>query len=144
MTDIAVFTQPFQAEDLSWDLSNPEVPYVESGTLDITKFVQAQHFANGYIPSGTVLGKVTASGLLGPYLDAASDGTQTAVGILRASIQVVQPTGALKAKVGCPVLRAFGVIRTVRLPFLVGNAAAGGYIDAAAQTDLKNLFFTTI
>jgi hypothetical protein len=60
MTDIGVYTTALQAEDLSWDLSNPGVPYVEGGTLDITLFTQAQHYPNGYIPSGTVLGKVTA------------------------------------------------------------------------------------
>lgn len=143
MTDIGVFTQPFQAEDLSWDLSNPETPYVESGTLDITLFTQAQHFANGYIPSGTVLGKVTATGLLGPYLDAAVDGRTTAVGILRGSIQVVQPTGAIKSKVGCAVLKAFGVVRIPRLPFTSGNAAGGGYIDANGQADLPRIHFVT-
>ena len=34
------------------------------------------------LPSGTVLGKITATGKLIKYLDAASDGSQTAVGIL--------------------------------------------------------------
>lgn len=142
MTDISVFSQPFQAEDLSWDLSSPAVPYVESGTLDVSLFNQAQHFANGYIPSGTVLAKKTSTGLLGPYLDSLANGQEVAVGVLRASIQVVQPTGALKTKIGVAVLKAFGVVKESRLPFTSGTAALGGYIDANGKTDLKNLFFT--
>lgn len=141
MTDISVFSTPFQAENLSWDLSSPGVPYVESGTLDVSLFNAAQHFPNGFIPSGTVLGKVTAGGALGPYLDTAGDGRQTAVGVLRASVQVLQPTGVAKTKIGVAVMKAFGVISVSKLPFTSGTAALGGYIDAAGQTDLKSLFF---
>ena len=142
MTDITPFTYQALAENLSWDLSNPEVPYVDGGTIDVSLFTQAQHFPNGYIPSGTVLGKVTAGGALGPYLDAASDGRQTAVGILRASVQVVQPAnGSLKSKVGVAVLKAWGVVSTSKLPFTSSNAAAGGYLDANGQADLTHIHF---
>jgi hypothetical protein len=141
MTDISVYTQQFPTENLSWDLSNLEVPYVEGGTIDVSKFTQAQHFPNGFIPSGTVLGKVTASGLLAPYLGSASDGTQAAVGILRASVSVVQLNGTLKSKVGVAVLKAFGVVSVSKLPFTSSNAAAGGYIDAAGQTALSHIHF---
>jgi hypothetical protein len=141
MTDISVFTLQDQAENLSWDLGGPHQGYMKNGTLDITKFVQAQHFANGYIPSGTVLGKVTASGLLAPYLDAAADGTQTAVGILKATVTVVQINGALKAKVGCAYWVAYRPVSVAKLPFVVGNAAAGGYIDANGKADLPLIYF---
>lgn len=143
MTDIGVYTTAFQAEDLSWDLSNPGVPYVEGGVIDVALFTAAQHYPNGYIPSGTVLGKKTSGGKLGPYLDAASDGTQTAVGILRASIHVLKINGTAKSLVGCPVLKAFGVIDPAKLPFTSGNAAAGGYIDANAKADLAKNYFTS-
>lgn len=142
MTDITPFTYQVLAENLSWDLSNPEVPYVEGGTLDVSLFTAAQHYPNGFIPSGTVLGKVTASGKLGPYLDAASDGRQTAVGILRASVQAVQPVnGAVKGSVGCAVLKAWGVVSVAKLPLTVGTAAAGGYIDTNGQADLPHIHF---
>jgi len=142
MTDITPFTYQALAENLSWDLSNPEVPYVDGGTIDVSLFTQAQHFPNGYIPSGTVLGKVTASGKLGPYLDAATDGRQTAVGILRASVQAVQPvTGALKTTVGVAVLKAWGVVSVAKLPLTSSNAAAGGYLDANGQADLPHIHF---
>jgi hypothetical protein len=39
------------------------------------------------LAAGTLLGKITASGLLAAYADANSDGTQTAVGILKFPIK---------------------------------------------------------
>lgn len=140
MTDIAVYTTSVQAENLSWDLSNPGVAYVESGTLDLTAFNAGQHYPNGYIPSGTVLGKITASGKLGPYLDTAVDGRTTAVGYLQASVPVTLPNGTVKTVSGCAVLRAFGVVSVAKLPFTSGTAALGGYIDANGQTDLAKIF----
>jgi len=141
MTDIAVYTVQEQAENLSWDLSTPQNPgHRVSGTIDVTLFTAAQHFPNGFIPSGTVLGKVTATGLLGPYLDAATDGRQTAVGYLAASTQVLQPNGTSKGKVGAAVLVAFAPVSVSKLPLTSGTAAAGGYIDANGQADLKNIY----
>lgn len=141
MTDIGVYTTSVQAEDLSWDLSNPDVPFVDGGTLDIALFNAAQHYPNGYIPSGCVLGVKTSTGLIGPYLGAAADGRETAVGILRASVHVLQPNGTAKAKIGSAVLKAFGVIKKSRLPFTSSNAALGGYIDTAGEADLPKLHF---
>lgn len=144
MTDIGVFTQPVQAEDLSWDLTEPNQGYDKGGTLAVAAFTQAQHFPNGYIPSGTVLCKFTSggnSGLLGPYLDGATAGQGTAEGILKATIQVVQVNGALKAKVGCAYRKAFAVVSQARLPFTSGTAAAGGYLDAAGIADLPLIYF---
>lgn len=141
MTDFSVYTQQFPTENLSWDLSALEVPYVEGGTLDVSKFNQAQHFPNGFIPSGTVLGKVTATGYLAPYLSTAADGSQTAVGILRASTPVVHLNGTLKSLVGVAVLKAWGVVSVSKLPLNSTNAALGGYIDAAGQTALAHIHF---
>lgn len=141
MTDISVYTQQFPTENLSWDLSSLEVPYVGGGTLDVSTFNQAQHFPNGFIPSGTVLGKVTATGFLAPYLGTATNGSQTAVGILRGSVSAIQLNGTLKAKVGVAVLEAWGVVSVARLPFTASNAAAGGYVDAAAETALPHIHF---
>jgi hypothetical protein len=140
MTDIAVHSQAFQVEDLSWDLTPPDGGFDDQGTLTVANFTQAQHFPNGYIPSGTVLGIVTATGELGPYLDAAVDGRTTAVGILKASVTVVNPDGSLKTKVGA-AFRVHGIVKKSRLPFTSGNAANGGYIDAAGQANLPLIYF---
>ena len=96
MTDIGVYTQSFQAEDLSWDLTKPQMGAEKGGTLAVAAFTQAQHYANAYIPSRCVLALAsggTYSGLLVPYLDAGSNGADTAVGILKRSITVVRPDG---------------------------------------------------
>lgn len=142
MTDISVHSYQLLPENLSWDLSpDQDAVYVEGGTLDVSKFTQAQHFPNGFIPSGTVLA-VNPAGDLVPYLNSAVDSTNVAVGLLRASVQVIRPAdGSTKAKVGVAVMKAFGVVSQKALPFTSANAAAGGYIDAAGITDLGHIFF---
>lgn len=145
MTDISVFSQSLQTEDRSWDLTpDKEMSHDVGGTIDVSAFTQAQHFVNGFIPSGAVLCLFTGgghSGFYGPYLDAGSNGQATAVGILRSSVTVVQPNGALKTKVGCAITKAFAVVSKSHLPFTSGTAAAGGYLDTDAQADLPLIYF---
>ncbi|HRE02427.1 MAG TPA: hypothetical protein PLV68_14075 [Ilumatobacteraceae bacterium] len=69
MTDIHVSRETFQVENRSWLLGptgtrpgeNPSI------TLDISTFTPGVHYPNGYIPSGTALGRLTANGKYGPY-----------------------------------------------------------------------------
>jgi hypothetical protein len=138
MTDIAVYTQSLLPENLSWDLGTEDQGYAINGTLDVTAFTQAQHFANGFIPSGAVLG--LASGLLGPYLNA-SGTRQTAAGILKASVKVVNDNGTLKAKVGVALWVAYRPVSVAKLPFNSTNQALGGYLDAPGQADLPLIYF---
>lgn len=73
------------------------------------------------IKSGTLLGKVTASGKHIPYLNSASDGSETAAGVLYSNLPAA--TGSTKAVAfarDCEVIR-----RT-----LVG-------LDVAGEADLK-------
>lgn len=146
MTDITVHTTSLLTEDLSWDLSpDMDAVYVEGGTLGVGAFTQAQHFPNGYIPSGTVVALATGgtySGLYVPYLDAGTNGASTAAGILRASIKVVRNVdGSIIATVGCPVMKAWGVVSASKLPFTSTNAANGGYLDANGKADLPHIHF---
>lgn len=67
MTDISVFTEQFQSEDRTWLLSVFGREYRSNIQLDVTSFTQGTHYPNGYLPSGIALGKITASGLWGPY-----------------------------------------------------------------------------
>lgn len=68
-TDISVATTSYQVEKRSWLLSphGTEPGTTPGVTLDISAFTAGVHYPNGYIPSGTPLGKITASGLYGPY-----------------------------------------------------------------------------
>jgi len=69
MTDISVRWTEYQIEKRDWLLGshgtgpgdNPSI------VLDVSAFTGAVHYPNGYIPSGTPLAKITASGLYGPY-----------------------------------------------------------------------------
>lgn len=75
------------------------------------------------IVSGTVLGKITASGKYIPYLDAAVDGSQTAAGILYNHLDAA--TGDIKA------------VAFVRSCEVNGNELTG--LDANGTADLKAL-----
>jgi len=138
--DIGVQRTSYQVEDRSWLLSELGTTPGETPTvvLDISKFTAGTHFPNGYIPSGTVLGKVTASGLYGPYNDAASDGTQTAVEILFSSVRVTRQDGTNATKVGGAGLHR-GEVDPAKLPFSSG----AGAIDANGKADLKFINFST-
>lgn len=139
MTDISVLNTAFQVENRSWLLSPHGTETAISGTLDVSSLTAATHYPNGYVPSGVVLGVITATGLYGPYDDAAVDGRQTAAGILFSSVKV--PDTAVTTKdVGIGVL-VHGFVKSSKLP--IANAAAGGgFINAAGETDLKLIHFT--
>lgn len=69
MTDISVATTSYQTDDRRWLLSpHGTEPGTNPGiTLDVSAFTANVHYPNGYIPSGTPMGRITASGLYGPY-----------------------------------------------------------------------------
>lgn len=69
MTDISVATVNYQVEKRAWLLSphGTDPGTTPSITLDVSAFTAGVHYPNGYIPSGTPLGKITATGLYGPY-----------------------------------------------------------------------------
>ena len=137
MTDIAVEVTDFQVENLNWLSSNFGYDEPRSITLDISTFTAATHFPNGYIPSGVILGKVTANGLYGPYQDAAADGRQTAVGILAFSRKVPNLTNTA---IDCSgAMLEMALVIEAKLP--IANAATGGgYIDANGKVDLAGWF----
>lgn len=134
MTDITVRRTTFQAENRSWLLGpagtepgdNPAV------TLDVSKFTAGTHYPNGFIPSGTVLGKITSGGKYGPYDPTASDGRQSAAEILFGSLTVN----------GATVLAGAGVhkgeVDPSKLPFPSGT----GSLDAAARQQLYLVRFS--
>lgn len=122
-------TETFLAEDRSWLGSRDGTDVTQTVTLDTSTFVEGTHYAAGYIPSGTVLGRITATGLFGPYDNAASDGREVAVGFLYSNTKV--RSGG--PDVGAPI-HWRGVIRASRLP-------ANSGLDSAARTDLAVKFW---
>lgn len=138
-------TKAYQSPNRSWLLGmtgtqpgdNPTV------TLDISTFTAGTHYVNGFIPSGTVLGTVTAgtSGgtwMVGPYDNAASDGRQTAVGILYGDIEVPNPAVTTQDAAGALVVR--GNVDPAKLPF----TGVAGALDTAARADLPLIHFAPV
>jgi len=127
MTDIAVDTYSYTPPDRGWlltELQGDKQPVTAtSATLDFTKFTAGTHYPNGYIPSGVVLGIVTATGKLGAYASGNADGTQTPVGILYNPIQVPADTSR---KVQAAYVDCFAVVSISRLP------SNSGYVSAVA------------
>lgn len=129
-TDISLQSQTWQVSDRRWHRSREGINYTPNVTLDITKFA-SDRYPNGYIPSGCVLGKVSATGLYGPYDNAASDGTEVATGILFGDARVTRADGTTAAKVGSGQL-VRGDVSVAKLPFQSGK----GSIDTAGKADL--------
>ncbi|KUN16508.1 K structural protein [Streptomyces antibioticus] len=123
--DLSLKVESFTQDKRNWLGSAHGTDAPVSVTLDVSKFTAGTHYPDGYIKSGIPLGKVTATGLYGPYDDAASDGRQTAVGFLFTA-QDVNARGVASTKVvGSMLLHCF--IREAKLPVA---------IDAAGKTDV--------
>jgi len=116
-------------EDRSWLGSHHGTDSTQSCTLDASLFTPATHYPNGEIRSGTVLGRVTATKMYGPYDNTATDGRQTAVGFLFNTVRVRSAT----ARIGAPI-QEHGRIRVSRLP-------ANNGLDAAARVELSHFRF---
>lgn len=110
MTSITVTRTEHQVENRSWLASQHGTDHKPSITLDVSTFTESTHFPKGFIASGVVVGKVTATGLYGPYDPAATDGREVAAGHLFNSVTV---TGL--AKVGNALL-VHGFVSESRLP----------------------------
>lgn len=130
MTDISVSTVNYQAEKRSWLLGEHGSDQTLSVTLDVSAFTAGTHYPNGYFPSGLALGKITATGLYGPYSDAAADGREVAAGLLFSSVKVPDVAATTK-DVGAGML-VHGFVKEARLPIA---------IDAAGKADLKLIHF---
>jgi len=98
--NLTTTTETFGQDDQSWLASAHGTSSARTITLDTSAFTAGTHYPNGYFPSGLPLGKITASGLYGPYDNAASDGTETLAGFLftsvdAPSVNTIDPQGGL-------------------------------------------------
>jgi Bacteriophage lambda head decoration protein D len=105
-------------------------------TLDMSTFTYADHAPNGFIPSGTVLGKITATGLYGPYDPDGGDGREVAEFLLFED--TIMESGQTKDVSAAGLWE--GVVSEAKLP-VPANANVDGKIDANAKTDLKFIRF---
>jgi hypothetical protein len=127
-----------QVENRSWLLGphGTEPGTTPSITIDVSKFTKASHYPNDYVPSGIVLGKVTATGLYGPYDSTALDGREVAAGHLFGSLPI--RTGSTKVG-GALVVHAF--VNPDKLP-IADATAGGGFLTTAARTALNLIHYS--
>lgn len=130
-TDISLQTRSYQVDDRRWLLAEPDVKL--NVTLDPSKFTAGTHYPNGYLPSGTVIGKVTATGLFGPYDAAATDGTQAAYGLTYGTATFVRQDGTTAAKVGISAVVYDTAVSVGKLPFPTGSGTKGA-LDGTSNT----------
>lgn len=126
------------AEDRRWLGTRLGTDQCRSITLDASSFLAYHVSERGLVPSGIVLGIITATGLYGPYDNAAVDGREVARGLLFNSTKLGDGSGAdlaTAADVGAPLFW-MGVVKISKLPTFAGGNV--GELDAAAQTDLAS------
>jgi hypothetical protein len=113
----------FVTDDPSWLGSAHGTDSTETGTVDTALFTAGTHYPDGFLPSGTPLAKVTATGLYGPYTPGnAPAGTGTLVGFLIAPRAVASAT----QRIAVGIL-THGKVVEANLPTA---------IDADAKTDV--------
>lgn len=129
---LKTITTVFKAsENQSWLGSAHGTDNAQSITLDGDSFLAA--FTDGVIPSGVVLGKVTSGGKYRRYDNAATDGTQTALGILLTTVDLGGVTSAVVEDVSAALLWHGEVIEA--------NLPAGHGLDAAGKVELSQIRF---
>lgn len=126
--DLTITTESFGMSDHSWLGSAHGVDSARSVTLDLSK-IDSDLIANGYVPSGLPLAKVSATGLYGQYDDEALDGRATLVGFLVEAVKAVSghtPSGAILEH---------GAVKADRLP---AEIDANGVADIAGRIIVRN------
>lgn len=123
MSDYSMTTTKYGGGDKRWKRSFHDQVTLD-GTLDGSLFTAGEE-----VLSGRVLGRVTATGRLGPYDNAAVDGRQTSAGHLDPDVKIKDATSR-------PHIAVFvgGTVNVTALP-------AGNGLDAAARADLPRITY---
>lgn len=126
--DLKQRTETFGVDDQSWLGSAHGADSTDSVTLRTASFTAGTHYTElgGYFKSGIPLGKITATGLYGPYADAATDGTGVLAGFLFGAVPA--PKVTTSDVVGAILVH--GKVRESRLPLAVD---AAGKADVAGR-----------
>ena len=117
MPDFGITTTATSGSDLTWLASRHGTEAAQTATLSVTSLTAGTHYdANGVIHSGLAVGKITASGLYGPFDATATDGREKLAGfVLTDDVLQRDLSGAFPARTAFPLL-VHGVIRPSRLP----------------------------
>lgn len=137
--NLKITSEAWTTGNLSWMKSQYGFDTARPCTLDLALF-SADEMIDGYIPSGIVVAKITATGLYGPYTPAAVDGTEVAAGLLLHDVRRSRDsdeTGTLIRSAAAFVWQA--IVNESKLPVLVSTTK--GEIDAAGKADLIHIRF---
>lgn len=86
--DFKTRTTDYTQGNMKWLGSRHGTNATRPITLDLNLFVEADHFPDGYLRAGTSVGVVTATGVYGPYSNAAGDGRTVMRGHLFQDVKV--------------------------------------------------------
>lgn len=118
-------------DDPSWIGGGHSADTNQTVTLDISEFDEATHFPNGFLPSGTPIAKVTATGLYGPYTPAdTTPGTGVLAGFLYSPLTVEYADQTIAG-----AMLVHGPVVEDRLPTSA--------LDANGKTDVVNRIWFT-
>ncbi|WP_327359327.1 head decoration protein [Streptomyces sp. NBC_01304] len=120
--------------DRDWLASRHGTDSTETITLDLTKLTKNTHYVeptatqpHGYVRSGVPVGRITASGLYGPYDPAAKDGRETLAGLVYAEAPFTPGTTKVPA-----ALFWHGTVKAAKIPGGIDPAKIA-YNATAAQ-----------
>ncbi len=126
--DLGIRKETFHpAEDHTWLGSAHATDTADPITLDAALFTAT--FTQGFVPSGVVVGRVTATGKYGRYDNAALDGREVARGHLLTTVALKE--GA--TNVSAALLRHGQVVEA--------NLPANHGLEAAAKADLAGFLY---
>lgn len=152
--DISVQRTQYQVEDRSWLLSphGTEPGTTPSVVLDVSAFSQGSDFPNGYIPSGYPLGKITSSGLYGPYsgtTDEVQTVTEGGSGLTSFTLTLSgQTTASIAAAATAATVQAdLEALSTIGVGNVLVTGANGGpytvkFVGALLDTDVAQMTST--
>jgi hypothetical protein len=134
--DIGLDTTTVQTEDKSW-LATARPHEQVSGTIDPTDvlWVEADHYPNGFIPSGVAVAYDVATDTYVPYDDGGAGDTVNFAGFLYNSTPVTAAIAASRM-VAAPIL-VFGFVSLDALPS-AGGMTNGG-LGAVRATAIANV-----
>lgn len=129
-----ITTDSWGVDGKGWLLAKKGMDTCRSITLNLALFLSADGFSQ-FIPSGTVLGRVTATGLYGPYTTAAGDGLDISRGHLFEAARLTDGMGNVFTSAGAALFWE-GIVRRDKLPVFSGTK---GELDAAAEADMPSI-----
>jgi len=137
--NVKVQTDTYGGTDKSWIRTRMGLEDMLPIMVKVSAFAD-NHVKDKRIPSGTALGKITASttNQYGPYDDAATDGTGVLAGHLfeDVSVDTVDGTTAGASDVGA-ALYWRGVVVQAKLPVFTG--VTSGMVDNNGKPDVDKL-----